>query len=168
MKRQTVFVAIALLSLLLTVTFPASASSLAAYLPAQPSRTVGTELSAFVNNLPEGFHEFHFEGRQNQFSCFAVGWAADPDDRTVDLNIRIFSDGVEVAQTVAGLFRPDLEEAGVCSGGTCHFSVDLWGLITPDVDHVILAQAQDVQTGEWVDLSLSPRTLNCFEENFPL
>ena len=118
-----------------------------------------------VNVLPEGFHEFHFEGRQNQFSCFAVGWAADPNDRTVDLNVRILSDGVEVAQIVAGLFRQDLEDAGVCPGGTCHFSVDLWGLISPDVDHVILAQAQDVQTGEWVDLSTSPRTLNCFEEN---
>jgi hypothetical protein len=168
MKRQTAFVAIALLSLILTVTFPASAASLGADRPAQPSGSFGAEPATMVNTLPEGFHEFHFEGSQNQFSCFAVGWAADPDDRTVDLNIRIFSDGVEVAQTVAGLFRPDLEEAGVCQGGTCHFSVDLWGLITPDVDHLILAQAQDAQTGEWVDLSLSPRTLNCFEENLPV
>lgn len=165
MKRRTAFVALVLLSLLLTAAVPAGASSLAANLPAQPSRAVPAELAAFVNTLPEGFHEFHFEGRQNQFSCFAVGWAADPDDRDIDLNVRIFSDGVEVAQAVAGLFRPDLEEAGVCSEGTCHFSIDLWGLITPDVDHVILAQAQDAQTGEWVDLSDTPRTLNCFEEN---
>src|SRR5687768_5156719 len=114
MKRQTAFVAIALLSLFLTVTFPAGASSLAANLPAQPSRTVGAELAAFVNTLPEGFHEFHFEGNQNQFTCFAVGWAAVPDDRDIDLNIRVFSDDVEVAQTVAGTFRQDLADAGVC------------------------------------------------------
>src|SRR5687768_15262689 len=99
MKRQTIFVAIALLSLFLTVTFPANASSLKADRPVQPSQSVSAELAAFVNTLPEGFHEFHSEGRQNQFSCFAVGWAADPDDRNIDLNIRVFSDGVEVAQT---------------------------------------------------------------------
>jgi len=165
MKRQTAFTLIIVLSLLVTGTMPASASSRAANLPAQPSRTVGAELAAFVNTLPEGFHESHFEGSQNQFSCFAVGWAADPDDRNIDLNVRIFSDGVEVAQTVAGTFRQDLEDAGVCQDGTCFFSIDLWGLISPDVDHLITVQAQDAQTGEWVDLSDTPRTLNCLEEN---
>src|SRR5688500_1579092 len=167
MKRQTVIVAIALLSLLLTVTFPASASSLAADLPAQTFRTVGAELAEFVNTLPEGFHD-NFEGTQNQFSCFAEGWAADPDDRALDLNIRIFSDGVEVAQTVAGTFRQDLEDAGVCQDGTCSFSIDLWGLVSPEVNHLITVQAQDAQTGEWVNLSNTPRTLNCFEENLPV
>ena len=165
MKRQTAFVASALLSLFLTLTFPASASSLTADQPAQPSRNVGAQLAAVVNTLPEGFHEFHFEGNQNQFTCFAIGWAADPDDRNIDLNIRIFADNVQVAQTVASLFRPDLEEAGVCQDGTCHFIVDLWGLITPGVNHLITVQAQDAQTGEWVDLSTTPRTLNCSEEN---
>ncbi len=165
MKRQTMMIVTVVLSLLLTGTMPASASSLAVNLPAQPSRTVGAELAAFVNTLPEGFHEFHFEGSQNQFSCFAVGWAADPDDRNIDLNVRIFSDGVEVAQTVAGTFRQDLEDAGVCQNGTCFFSIDLWGLISPDEDHLITVQAQDAQTGAWVNLSDTPRTLNCFEEN---
>ena len=168
MKRRTLLILAIVLPLLIMTAAPAGASRLVAYLPAQPSRNVAVELADFINTLPEGFHEFHSEGRQNQFSCQAIGWAADPDDRDADLNIRIFSDGVEVTQTVAGLYRPDLEEAGVCSGGTCHFIADLWGLITPDVDHVILAQAQDAQTGEWVDLSLSPRALNCFEENFPV
>jgi len=165
MKRQTAFVAIALLSLLLTVTFPVGAASLTADRPAQPSRTVGAELAAFVNTLPEGFHESHFEGSQNQFSCFAVGWAADPDDRAFDLNIRILADSVQVAQTVASTFRQDLADAGVCVDGTCNFSADLWGLISPDVDHLITAQAQDAQTGKWVDLSTTPRTLNCSEAN---
>jgi hypothetical protein len=118
-----------------------------------------------VNVLPEGFHESHFEGSQNQFSCFAVGWAADPDDRSADLNIRIFSDNIEVAQTVANIFRQDLYDAGVCQDGTCNFSVDLWGLIAPGVDHSITVHAQDAQTGEWVDLSTTPRTLNCSEVN---
>jgi hypothetical protein len=165
MKRQTAFVAIALLSLFLAVTFPVSAAGLAAKLPAQPSRSVSAALAAVINTLPEGFHEFHFEGNQNQFSCFAVGWAADPDDRNMDLNIRIFAEDVQVAQTVASLFRQDLADAGVCQDGICHFIVDLWGLISPGVNHLITVQAQDAQTGDWVDLSDTPRTLNCSEEN---
>lgn len=169
MKRQAAFTIIIVLSLLVTGTMPASASSLAASLPAQPSsRSVGVGLAEIINTLPEGYHESHFEGSQNQFSCFAVGWAADPDDRNIDLNVRIFSDGVEVAQTVAGTFRQDLEDAGVCQDGTCFFSIDLWGLISPDVDHLITVQAQDAQTGEWTNLIDTPRILNCFEENLPV
>jgi hypothetical protein len=164
MKRQTVLFTIALLALFLSAAFPAGASSLAAERPSQPSG-VSAPLAQVINTLPEGFHESHFEGSQNQFSCFAVGWAADPDDRSADLNIRVFSDNIEVAQTVANLFRQDLYDAGVCQDGTCNFSVDLWGLIAPGVDHSITVQAQDAQTGEWVDLSTTPRTLNCFEEN---
>jgi hypothetical protein len=165
MKRPTLLFAIALLSLFLSAAFPAGASSLAADRPLQSSRTVRAQPAQVINTLPEGFHESHFEGPQNQFSCFAGGWAADPDDRSADLNIRVFSDNIEVVQTVANLFRQDLYDAGVCGDGTCNFIVDLWGLIAPGVDHSITVQAQDAQTGEWVDLSLTPRTLNCFEEN---
>ena len=165
MKRQTAYTIIIVLSLLVTGTMPASASSLAANLPAQPSRSMGVGLAEVINTLPEGFHESHFEGSQNQFSCFAVGWAADPDDRTLDLNIRIFADSVQVAQTVASTFRQDLADAGVCQDGTCNFSANLWDLISPDVDHLITVQAQDAQTGEWTNLVDTPRTLNCFEEN---
>ena len=165
MKRQTAFVAIALLSLFLTVTLPASASSLTADRSVPSSQSSGTELAAVVNTLPEGFHEFHFEGNQNQFTCFAVGWAADPDDRNIDLNIRIFADDVPVAQAVANLFRQDLADAGVCQDGTCNFIVNLWGLISPGENHLITVQAQDAQTGEWVNLSTTPRTLNCSEVN---
>ena len=173
MKRRTLMIVFVILSLLL-VAVPANASTLVVERAADIKdsypiqKSPNSSLADMISTMPEGFHEYHFEGRQNQFSCFAVGWATDPDDRTLDLNIRIFADGVEVAQTAAGLFRQDLEDAGVCQGGTCHFSVDLWGLISPDVDHLILAQAQDAQTGEWVDLSDTPRILNCFEENLPI
>jgi hypothetical protein len=170
MKRRTLMITIVILSLLL-VAIPVNASTLVVDRAADRKDSPAVQTSStnnledIINTLPDGFHESHFEGSQNQFSCFAVGWAADPDDRALDLNIRIFSDGGEVAQTVAGTFRQDLADAGVCQDGTCHFSVDLWGLISPDEDHVITVQAQDAQTGEWVDLSDTPRTLNCFEEN---
>jgi len=80
---------------------------------------------------PEGSHDV-YEGTQDKSNCWAAGWAADPDDRNIDLTVRILSDGVEVAQTIAGTFRQDLEDAGVCPGGTCGFGVDLSGLITPN------------------------------------
>ncbi|HXQ38088.1 MAG TPA: hypothetical protein VN843_29055, partial [Anaerolineales bacterium] len=115
-----------------------------------------------VNVLPEGFHDFS-EGTQSLFFCVAEGWATDPNDRNIDLNVRILSDGVEVAQTVAGTFRQDLEDAGVCTGGTCSFSVNLWSLISLDIDHSIAVQAQDAQSGEWVNLSNTPKTLNCID-----
>jgi len=156
---------IVVLSLLLIAAVPTGGSNQAVGRASQNSWESDPNLPDITNTLPEGFHESHFEGHQNQFSCFAVGWAADPDDRSADLNIRVFSDNIEVAQTVANLFRQDLYDAGVCQDGTCNFSVDLWGLIAPGVDHSITVQAQDAQTGEWVDLSTTPRTLNCFEEN---
>jgi len=169
MKRQTAFTIIIVLSLLLMGTMPASASAFKfnSTVDARTSASIHQiiNLADVLNTLPEGFHESHFEGSQNQFTCFAVGWAADPDDRDTDLNIHIFSDGVEVAQTVASTFRQDLADANVCQDGTCNFSVDLWGLIAPDVDHLITVQAQDAQTGEWVNLSDTPRTLNCSEVN---
>jgi hypothetical protein len=93
----------------------------------------------------------------------AEGWAADPNDRDIDLNVRILSDGVEVAHTVAGTFRQDLDDAGVCTGGTCSYSVNLWSSISLDTDHLIGVQAQDAQSGEWVDLSNTPKTLNCID-----
>jgi hypothetical protein len=160
---------IVVLSLLL-IAVPANASTISINSTTsigQPSESRNQSLPNVLNSLPEGHHD-NFEGVQNQFSCFAEGWAADPDDRAIDLNVRIFSDGVEVAQTVASTFRQDLADAGVCVDGTCSFSVNLWGLISPSVDHVIIVQAQDAQTGEWGDLFDTPRTLNCFEENLPI
>ena len=172
MKRRALMIATVILSLFL-LAVPANASTLAVDQAADMGNSIRTDqflnngLAYIINTLPEGFHD-NFEGLQNQFFCRADGWAADPDDRSIDLNIRIFADGIEVAQTITDTFRPDLEDAEVCVDGTCSFSVDLWGLISPATDHLILAQAQDAQTGEWVDLYNTPRTLNCFEENLPI
>jgi hypothetical protein len=163
MKRRTLLILAVVLSLLLIPAVPASASSQAAGLASQNSQ----EPADIINTLPEGFHD-GWEGRQNQFACSVFGWVTDPDDRGADLTVRIFSDGVEVVQAAAGLYRLDLEEAGICTGGTCGFDISLWGLISPDVDHSIRVQAQDAQTGDWVDLFDTPRMLNCFEENLPV
>lgn len=165
MKRRTSFVAMIMLCLFSVATPPAQALGFKGNPVGQDSHFFLAGMAAVINVLPEGFHD-NFEGLQNQFSCAAEGWAADPDDRSPDLNVRILSDGVEVAQAVAGTFRQDLADAGVCQDGTCSFSINLWGLISPDTEHSIMVQAQDAQSGEWVDLSDTPKTLNCFEENF--
>jgi hypothetical protein len=166
MKHRTVIIITIILSLLLIGVYPASASTYKANskidnresAPIRP--VINIDLADILNILPEGNHDQSF-GNQNQFSCLAEGWATDPDDRSIDLNVRVLSDGVEVAQTVAGVFRQDLDDAGVCPGGTCSFSVNLWGLISPDTNHLITEQAQDTQSGEWVNLNDTPKTLNC-------
>jgi len=169
MKRRTTIVLTIVLSLLLIATLPASASTFtvnsSSYARESAQLHQITNLADILNTLPEGFHDAA-DGTRDQFSCLAEGWATDPDDRTIDLTVRILSDGGEVAQTVAGVFRQDLDDAGVCPGGTCSFSINLAGLISPDVDHSIAVQAQDAQTGEWVDLSNTPKTLNCVEASW--
>ena len=166
MKRRTLLILVVILSLLM-IPVPASAAPMVGEHPAniqepvQGNQILNTDLTDIFNTLPEGHHD-NYAGSQSPFFCRAEGWAADPDDRAADLNIRIFSDGVEIAQTVADTFRLDLADAGVCQDGTCSFSVSLWGSISPDVDHLILVQAQDAQTGEWSTLFDTPKTLNCF------
>ncbi len=166
MKHRTLLIFMVILSLLM-IPVPAAASPMIAdditnaQENDQGNHTLNMELIDMFNSLPDGHHD-NYAGSQSPFFCRAEGWAADPDDRAADLNIRIFSDGAEIAQTVADAFRPDLADAGVCQDGTCSFSVSLWGLISPDVEHVIFVQAQDAQTGEWATLYDTPRTLNCF------
>ena len=112
------------------------------------------------NSLPVGTHDGEL-GMQPAGSCMASGWAADPDDRATDLQVRVLSDGAVIAQTIANRFRPDLLVAGVCLDGTCSFELNLFSLVSSDVNHSIRVQAQDAQTGEWADLQSTPKTLNC-------
>lgn len=166
MKLRAALTAIIVLSVILFIIPPAGAATLITESIAvgrsavQIEKIANTDLADILNIHPEGFHDAS-EGTQNQFTCLAEGWATDPDDRNIDLNIRILSDGMEVAQTVAGMFRQDLQDAGVCPDGTCSFSVNLWDLLSSDADHLITLQAQDVQTGEWVNFTNTPKTLNC-------
>lgn len=120
----------------------------------------GGRISPTANSRPEGFHDAA-EGQQSRSGCIAAGWAADPDDRNLDLKVRVLVDGAEVAQATAKDFRPDLKSAGACPGGTCAFSINLWGLVSHNAEHSVLVQAQDAQTGEWFDLKETPKMLNC-------
>jgi Tol biopolymer transport system component/regulation of enolase protein 1 (concanavalin A-like superfamily) len=111
--------------------------------------------------LPEGFHDYD-SGDVPSWACNVGGWAADPDDRKVDLAIEVVVDGVPLPEWLyAGEYRQDLADAGVCEDGYCSFQAELWDLISHYEEHSIVAYAQDVPSGEWVQLSNSPKTLTC-------
>ena len=117
------------------------------------------ELTEGWGFLPEGFHDFD-EGDVPNWACNAGGWAADPDNREADVNIEVVVDHQTVANLVAGDFRQDLLDAGVCVDGNCSFSTSLWGVISSYEPHRVDVWAQD-DTGEWVLLSNSAKTLTC-------
>ncbi len=106
---------------------------------------------------PEGFHD-GAAGLVDQYGCAATGWTADPDDRDRDLQVQILADGNPVTTVTADVLR---EDVGACVGGTCGFFADLWGLIDPDVEHAITAQAYDEESGQWLNLEATPKSLTC-------
>ena len=110
--------------------------------------------------LPEGFHDYD-QGDVPSWACNAGGWAADPDDRAADVNIEIVVDDQHVANLVAGEFRQDLLDAGVCVDGNCSFSTSLWGAISSYEPHRVDVWAQDTTRGDWILLSNSAKTLTC-------
>jgi regulation of enolase protein 1 (concanavalin A-like superfamily) len=109
--------------------------------------------------LPEGFHDYD-SGDVPNWACNAGGWAVDPDNREADVAVDIVVDDQTVASLVAGDFRQDLLDAGVCVDGKCAFSTSLWGLISSYEPHRVDAWAQD-DSGDWVLLSSSAKTLTC-------
>lgn len=96
---------------------------------------------------------------QPSSTCRAAGWAADQDDRNQDVNVRVLADGNEIASGNAGGYRDGL--GIVCDGATCAYDFLISGSISSGVDHTIKVQAQDINNGQWKDLTLTPRTLNC-------
>jgi Tol biopolymer transport system component/regulation of enolase protein 1 (concanavalin A-like superfamily) len=118
------------------------------------------ELTEGWGFLPEGFHDYD-QGDVPSWACNAGGWAADPDDRAADVNVEIVVDHQSVASLVAGEFRQDLLDAGVCVDGNCSFSTSLWGAISSYEPHRVDVWAQDTTRGDWVLLSNSAKTLTC-------
>ncbi|HSG42328.1 MAG TPA: hypothetical protein VLA72_04155 [Anaerolineales bacterium] len=118
----------------------------------------GTPKSLTCWGYPEGFHD-GVEGETDDVnSCSAFGWVSDPDDRDRDLEVQILADGEIVAVTSANQIREDLD---VCPDGSCAFNVSLWGLISPDEEHQIIAQAYDEETDAWYDLGETGKSLTC-------
>ena len=110
------------------------------------------------SSTPIGFHDGNSDVVGETWRCSAFGWTVDPDNVDRDLDVQVLSDGEVVATTVANLPRADLTE---CTGGSCSFNVPLFELITANEVHSITVQAWDEETGAWVDLSGTPKTLKC-------
>jgi hypothetical protein len=110
--------------------------------------------------LLEGWHDGS-DGEVDPNACVAFGWSADPDDRDRDVQIRILSDGEQVAEVLAGDYGEDMDELGICPEGTCRFTVNLWDLISHDEEHEITVQAYDEETADWWNLEGTPKMLTC-------
>jgi Tol biopolymer transport system component len=111
--------------------------------------------------LPEGYHDYD-QGDVPSWACNAGGWAVDPDNREADIAVEIDVDGDPLQDLLyAGEYREDLDNAGVCVDGYCGFSTSLWGRISTYETHSIVAYAQDIPSGEWVQLYNSPKDLTC-------
>jgi hypothetical protein len=120
------------------------------------------------NTLPDGFHDGTTDDPAIGDACFAAGWAFDTDSPSRDVTVRILAMRtdithvpVEVWRGAASRFRGDLLDAGI-GDGTAAFEVDLRPLISYGIPYEIWIQGRDVQTGEWVDLGDTHRTLTCY------
>ena len=116
--------------------------------------------AAAENRLPVGTHDGSTYQATGAESCYANGWAIDPDHADARVPVRILVDGRQAWSGPADTLRLDVKDAGIGDGRN-GFWVTLGELISPDVAHEIRAQAQDLDTGEWVDLAQTPRTITC-------
>ena len=105
-----------------------------------------------------GYHD-GASGTVPQSQCRAYGWVMQDAAPGLDINYRILVDGNLVANGVANQYRADL--TGTCTGGTCGFTQDLWGLISPNVQHTIRVQGQNPYNSSWFDLSGTNKTIRC-------
>ncbi len=105
-----------------------------------------------------GYHDGS-SGTVPQAQCRAYGWVMQDSAPGLDINYRILVDGNTVANGVANQYRADL--TGTCTGGTCGFTQDLWGLISPNVQHTVRVQAQNPYNASWFDLSGTNKTIRC-------
>jgi len=111
-----------------------------------------------INYPPWGFH-WESEGQVHSQDCYALGVAVDPDDLNRDVDVRILSDGEWITTVKAEYYIPGGEY--YCTDGTCLFFAPLWGLISPIDEHTITTQAYDLETGLWIDLEGTSKTLSC-------
>lgn len=119
------------------------------------------------NTLPIGTHDGTTDPVATGDACYANGWAWDFDSPRHDVVVRILAMRLdltsvprEIWRGPAAEFREDLLTSGF-GDGTAAFQVDLRPLIEYGIPYEIRVQGRDVQTGTWVSLDETPRTLVC-------
>ncbi|MEI7744352.1 MAG: discoidin domain-containing protein, partial [Chloroflexota bacterium] len=110
--------------------------------------------------MPQGMQDGAADLGAHGDRCYANGWATDPDDSSRSVTVRILVDGKQVWSGPASDSRPDVAAAGFGNGRSGYW-VRLDGLLTLGVSHEIRVQALDAETGRWVDLNGTPKTLRC-------
>lgn len=105
-----------------------------------------------------GYHDGN-SGDVSSSGCTASGWVRQNELTSRDLFVRILSDGNPVASGWANQYRSDL--SSVCSGGTCSFSFNLWGLVSSNTWHSVRVQGQNPYTSAWFDLTNTPKNIRC-------
>ena len=110
--------------------------------------------------MPQGTHDGSLDRDARGDRCYANGGASDPDDRSRRVQIRVLVDGTQVWSGPASESRPDVAAAGF-GDGRQGFWVRLDRMLELGVGHEVRVQALDAETGRWVDLNQTPRTLTC-------
>jgi hypothetical protein len=134
--------------------------------PDEPARLTGTlewDCTASPPGpsvMPEGTHDGSLDLNAHGDRCYANGWASDPDDRSRRVMVRVLVDGTQAWSEPASESRPDVAAAGH-GDGRSGFWVQLDRSLKLGVDHEIRVQALDAETGRWVDLNATPKTLGC-------
>ena len=105
-----------------------------------------------------GYHDGS-SGTVPQAQCRAYGWVMQDSAPGLDINYRIPVGSKVIASGIANQYRADL--TGTCTGGTCGFNQDLWGLISPNSQYTIRVQAQNPYNASWFDLSGTNKTIRC-------
>lgn len=120
----------------------------------------GSPRTLTCSNL-QGSHDGS-SGVVGRTDCIATGWAVDRDtENGPRARVRVKVDGRVVAETTADQFRPDLLEIGI-GDGYYGWAVDLFGRVTPGVEHVITAEVRDTSLKRlWLPLFDTDRLLTC-------
>ena len=103
------------------------------------------------------------EGTVSRAYCLARGWAVDFDTPSGPrAKVRVKVDGKVVAETTADLYRQDVIDAGYPTDGYVGWVVNLFGRLTPGVDHEVTAEVRDTDLRKvWVPVFDAPRHINC-------
>ena len=109
---------------------------------------IAPTVSAQTTTVEGNLDDVHDSGWNTP--CAAKGWASDPAQPATDITVRVLVDGVVAATALADLFRQDLADAGIGVDGTAAFEVALD--MSSGLEQQIRVQAQDLATGEWIDL----------------
>jgi len=119
----------------------------------------GTPVSLTCTQLA-GSHDGN-AGVQKKSSCVASGWAWDADSPSTRLQVRVKVDGKVVAEATANQYRDDVRAAGF-GDGYSGWTVNLFGLVTPRVPHLITAEERDATLKRtWLPLDGTNVYLTC-------